>query len=536
MGTDSFYFQIFQEQTAGDLSGFFDSVFFKERVLEASHTEPAIRHAAIALGALYKTWVQSWGSSNTTSGSPRQPGEQLRHWQVAVRQYSEACNAMMAMRDASQNSLRTQLMASVLLATFDSFIGDHRQAIVQIQNGLDLHERIRTAERLPAYGVATDTVEEELTIIFMRLAIQAKSYDLGFHFPEPYVVRFTSPAQHQARLQRTKEQQQQADLDTDLYSAHSNPGAGYQNNLASSSGGPEPPRAFANLDEARVAHDRLNERLVRLQESMNIRPRAMSRMAMPEAWMRAIASFKEQLTSWAQAFAPLLKSRTEPHVSRRERAGIAVLQMAHLTAAMISAIQFSSNELVFDKYMSVCRAVVDLGIEIVREEEALGVAACQAESAYCPHQRHPPPDYIESRVFSACHIKPTFSMDLGIVAPLFVVATKCRHRHVRRQAIELLRSCSRREGMWDGDLTARIAHWVMTVEETPLADTAFGHPQLPASPPSIETYVGVPPERRVMIKSIDFDLRARWANVVVGTRNIDEGMPDPRYRATQITW
>jgi hypothetical protein len=214
--------------------------------------------------------------------------------------------------------------------------------------------------------------------------------------------------------------------------------------------------------------------------------------------------------------------------------------------------------MIFDEYAGVFQSIIDMGLEIVQEEEAIGAAACQAESAFCHHQRQLPPDYINAGVFYACHIRPTFSMDLGIVAPLFVVATKCRVPTLRRQAIELLRGCSRREGMWDSELTARIAHWVMTLEESlPSVQgsySAFGT-RAPSSPyddlPSGDTtgffqntashltnppYIAVPAERRVMVKSVDFDLRARWANVSVGTRNLPESMPDPRYRSTQITW
>ncbi|KAK0392354.1 hypothetical protein NLU13_1849 [Sarocladium strictum] len=535
-GTDSFYFQVFQEQTANELSGFFDSAFYTERVLEACRSEPAIRHAAVALGALYQNLVQSRASATSPSSSAQEQEEQARHWHVAVRH---------------QNSLRTQLMASVLLASFDSFIGDHRQAIVQIQNGLDMLERIRTAERLPAYGVATDTAEEELTVIFMRLAIQAKSYDLGFHFPEPYVVRFTLPAQHQARLQQLTQQQRHPELDPGLYVSRLSPGGGIESKPASPARSPSPFRPFSSVQEARIAHDRLNERHVRLQEALSIRPRDMPRVPIPEPWARAINSFKGQLAAWSEAFQPLLLSRRESHVGRRERAGIIVLWISHLTSAVIGAIQFSSSEMIFDDYSSLFQSINDMALELLREEEAAAAVACHAESPFCHHQRQLPADYINAGIFSPCHMKPTFSMDMGIVAPLFMVATKCRVPLLRRQAIELLRGCSRREGMWDSELTARIASWVMSVEEaSPHVHGSYTDPSSYHSRPSedptryqdrglllsSQPYVAVPSERRVMVKTVDFDLRARWANVAVGTRNLPDSMPDPRYRSTQITW
>lgn len=564
--TEGSYFQIYQEQTANELSGFFDSEFYKERVLEACHSEPAIRHAAIALGALYKTLKQSWTAGGSASNPPREHEEHMRDWQVAIRQYSEACNAMMAMQDPNNNSLRTQLMASVLLASFDSLIGDHKQAIVQIQSGLDLLDRIRNAQRLPAYGVSAGTAEEELTIIFMRLAIQAKSYDLAFHFPEPYVVRFTSPAQHQARLQQlNNEQQHHQNLDPNLYDSHmslgieTEPRRVNEPRRVTPSGSPSRSLPFSTLREARLAHDRLNERLVRFQEARNVRPKDGSRVPMTEPWGRAIESLREQMVSWARAFEPLLQSRHSAQLTRREKAGIAALKMSNLTTTMVSAIQFSPSESIFDQYLDVFQSIVDLGVEIVQAEEAVGANVCQTESAFCHHARQLPPDYISAGVSSPCHIKPTLSMDTGVVAPLFVTATKCRQPVIRRQAIELLRGCARREGMWDGELTSRIAHWIMRVEEgkpgfdssysTSYSDRATSSPYqdlhqedstryLSDFGPhlSSQPYVAAPEERRVALKSADFDLRARWANFTVGTRNIPEDVPDPRYQSIQITW
>ncbi|KAH8173979.1 C6 zinc finger domain protein [Sarocladium implicatum] len=556
-----FYFQIFQRQTARELSGYFDSSFYTERVLEACNTEAAIRHAAIALGALQKTLEQPEKNSNSPTDASRAHEEQLRHWQVAVRQYSEACNAMMAMRDPDPISLRTQLMASVLLASFDSFIGDFRQAISQIQSGLDLLERIRFIARLPAYGIATGTPEEELTIIFMRMAIQAKSYDLSFHFPEPYVVRFTSPAQHQARLQRLNQPDRQQALDPNLHdqNPHSlTPGAGSNAPAATPSASLSSSQPFSTVHEARLAHDRLNERLVRFQESLNIRPKERSRMAMPPSWLQEIGFFKEQLVAWALAFEPLFQSRHAPNFTRKERARVSALKLAHLTAKVISAVQFSSSEIVFDDHYGVFQSMVDLVMEFVQEEEAEGAAICQNESAFCHHQRQLPADYISAGVFSPCHIKPTFSMDQGIVAPLFVIATKCRVPVLRRQAIELLKGCGRREGMWDSELTARISHWIMTLEE--ILPDGLGSEPSPGNVGTPSPYDdrrpkdsagyyndlrafmalsardAVPAEKRVTLKSVDFDLRARRAVVSVGTRDSPEDLPDLRYRSTRITW
>lgn len=61
--------------------------------------------------------------------------------------------------------------------------------------------------------------------------------------------------------------------------------------------------------------------------------------------------------------------------------------------------------------------------------------------------------------------KQTFSFSLGIIPPLFIVATKCRNRDIRHRAITLLRTCNRREILWDSKLAAEAAAQVIMIEE-----------------------------------------------------------------------
>lgn len=65
---------------------------------------------------------------------------------------------------------------------------------------------------------------------------------------------------------------------------------------------------------------------------------------------------------------------------------------------------------------------------------------------------------------------PTFSMDLGIIGPLYMVASQCRDPGIRRKAIALLRSASIQEGVWNSFLTAKVAEKVVEIEEAGLAN------------------------------------------------------------------
>ena len=55
--------------------------------------------------------------------------------------------------------------------------------------------------------------------------------------------------------------------------------------------------------------------------------------------------------------------------------------------------------------------------------------------------------------------------DLGIIAPLFYAALKCRDPWVRREAISCLHVAPHRESIWDGELAAAAARKIMEIEE-----------------------------------------------------------------------
>jgi hypothetical protein len=57
-----------------------------------------------------------------------------------------------------------------------------------------------------------------------------------------------------------------------------------------------------------------------------------------------------------------------------------------------------------------------------------------------------------------------FTMELGIVQPLYYAASKCRHRSTRRRAVKALKAAGT-EGIWEGPIIGIIAERVMQLEE-----------------------------------------------------------------------
>jgi hypothetical protein len=65
-----------------------------------------------------------------------------------------------------------------------------------------------------------------------------------------------------------------------------------------------------------------------------------------------------------------------------------------------------------------------------------------------------------------------FTMEMGLIDPLYWTSLKCRDPVMRREAVKLLCNCGK-EGVWDGAIMASVAQHVIDVEEN-LATAARG--------------------------------------------------------------
>jgi hypothetical protein len=63
-----------------------------------------------------------------------------------------------------------------------------------------------------------------------------------------------------------------------------------------------------------------------------------------------------------------------------------------------------------------------------------------------------------------------FSLDIGIVPPLYIVCKFCRDGRLRREAIATTELCPRREGVWDSGLVIKVSTFLMEVEKEGMVD------------------------------------------------------------------
>jgi hypothetical protein len=152
------------------------------------------------------------------------------------------------------------------------------------------------------------------------------------------------------------------------------------------------------------------------------------------------------------------------------------------------------GEMAWDEKTENFRELVRIA-EIVVDDQPRGyprasseqsMASTQVSGPDLPSHHHDDPmEWEESKLSlsevaycqSISPLKKLFSIDLGIIAPLYILVSRCRDPAIRRRGLQLLASCNRREGIWDSTLTARVAERIIAIEE----EGATSHPVLYAS-------------------------------------------------------
>ena len=111
----------------------------------------------------------------------------------------------------------------------------------------------------------------------------------------------------------------------------------------------------------------------------------------------------------------------------------------------------------------------------------------------------------------------SYHFDGGFIPPLFLVATKCRDRALRRDAIALLFSAPIREGVFDSICVGKMAEWIVAVEEDGIEKG------------------DIPDHRRLRVRRSNIDLPMRRAQLQ-GTQFRNAEDAEPEWKETILVW
>jgi hypothetical protein len=147
------------------------------------------------------------------------------------------------------------------------------------------------------------------------------------------------------------------------------------------------------------------------------------------------------LKQWHKCFSRYRLRLTEKDVLEARTA--TALQIHYNTISVILDCSFSPVETVFDKYTEEFGLTLEHCDTVVRHREI--------------HTSSDWNGYSERML--------VYEFDLGMIAPLFFIATRCRDPKLRRKAIRLMRYLHRQEHVWDTCSAAKIAEGIMLIEE-----------------------------------------------------------------------
>lgn len=310
------YFQLFHEKLAIDLRCTFKipTSFWTFLVPQAGHNEPAVRHAILALSALYKSEACK---INTTE-------KNKEHLKFALVEYSKAVKSLRKTLSDGRPQIRLALISSLLFGCFESFHGNWELAIQHIYSGLNILKSLREEKRRKTtQSSALAAIDPELSVILGRLKLQILSFlalypmcNHSFIDSEDEVVIEDVPVQ------------------------------------------------FATLDEAFILSTGLATRIFQ-----HLRRSARCR-GPQDSLIRHQVSLTRLLDQWKKAYAPIIMEACQNSASR-EYVGALLLYTSILVFEIIVSTSISKEELIFDNFTEQFQRIIVFSRYILEKDQQI---------------------------------------------------------------------------------------------------------------------------------------------------------------------
>lgn len=406
------YFDFFRSQSTFEFSRFFDSGIWGKLVLQAAYSSPAVRHAVIALASSHKEFKYR---SMLTQWEMAHPSRECTY---GAQQYGKAVRHLLKqLSEKRQQGHAIALICGLLFIPFEVLRGNNIAALYHLEGCVKILNETRSAiglqGRLPTQASSAasgNDVEQELLPIFARLDLEATLY-MGLRSPNLY-------------------------LDYPEMSESDYPS----------------PVFLSVLDASNCLNSIMN-RTHKFTRSTGDHFRYGSIGDVPISVVSEQHTLLSQLSKWQCAFDSFLSHYQTPlpHHATQEEKQINLLQIHHDVSTTTLACALHAEELAYDAFNPMFAQIVSLAKTLHNTSSA------EPKPHQQQQQEKSPPA--------------TFSLETGIIMPLYWTAIKCRDGRIRRQAVALLRTCQQ-EGVWIGEIQAEIAKRVIEIEEGELFDCA----------------------------------------------------------------
>ncbi|KAL2816752.1 hypothetical protein BJX63DRAFT_135343 [Aspergillus granulosus] len=392
----------FRQFIAGRLAEPFGSYFWNSLVLQMSLSEPAVVHASIALTSAYELFLPS--NDRHTLARSTSNGSFL------LRQYNRAIRALTStIRSDNPISLRIAAVSSVLFICLEILRGDLNAMQAHFSSGVKLLTQLQN--RQDQSRKTSDIVlvkndplvyDDHLVTVFTQLNLQFLMLGNSSQQKETFV----SPFHYSRRIHI-------------------------------------PPRFYTG-EEARHSFTSIVVAVTYLCKEFE-RTAHISGAHLP---VPSIADLEKQqglevaMSVWIASYKRSIYCLF-PSISPQERIGLSMLRIYADVFTIIIGTCLTIKETAYDPYLKVFDS-------LIRRYSNLTTQSSSAQSASGP---------------AICKLDPCFTIDTGFFPPLYFTALKCRNHLIRRKALFLLQQYPTMEGPWTGPMVARVAGYVVDLEE-----------------------------------------------------------------------
>ena len=408
--------QYFKTCAAPELAGSFSPDLWSTFVLRLAYNQSSVHHALVALGTVHQAFTSS-GFSDFSD--------------YANREYSRAISDVVELAGNTE-AIETVLTTCILFACLENLRGHYRSSLSHLISGLNVLEEDQRRGRPQQ---ASCIPRELLISLFIRM--DSQRMDLG--------------------------------------GAGSMPGT-----MLSIIARPAIPSCFSSLDEARQQLDLLYYHILQMiywAEQASLDPQ---RDQTPEIWhglygqQQALQSMRQR---WEEALKNMLGAEAggQSQLSPRDP-GVLVLDMANDAIKIMLSVDIVEPELDYDKHENLFHSMVCKADEYILRTAELRPKVHSSPSlmngspgahsttpiSNVPSQSSTPKPILPRPEPTT---SPVFTLMPGCVNVLYLTAARCRNPEIRHRALDLLRKCNRREGLWDSRIAAHIAENVVAIEE-----------------------------------------------------------------------
>ncbi|KAF1966365.1 hypothetical protein BU23DRAFT_518131 [Bimuria novae-zelandiae CBS 107.79] len=410
-------FHFFKNQTAYELSGFFDSVFWQFEVLQASHTIPAIRHAVIAIAALHRKFI---------SGRMPVVPDDISDKQIAfaIEQSNRAIQELT--RSSSQRTISDMMdvmTACIMFYCLCCFQGHQATALEHLRSGLKILHQLDQS-----FDNETDDMEvhpvslKTLRAIFVTMDVQARGV-MSKEMLETWA--------HRPKRNFNK-----------------------------------PPRQFVTFSQARYAFEAVYHEMLGFMQALDVNPPSG-----PDAprWLQGqYQQFQREFDALSIRLDEFL-ARLSQVTAQEDRESILGIKLFRAQIGIylrlfkgFDAVK-CSREIEWEVEEHDMILILDLACELLRAPPDISAPAGTRPEDYYPDTADP--EYVTEAEIPA-YARPVFSSNSGLLSALWLVVTKSRSSTLRRRAMALMLDFPRREGIWDGVVAGRVAWEILRLEET----------------------------------------------------------------------